>query len=545
MKQIYIYLSLLLIGASGFAQGENDNWYFGDFAALNFATNPPISLSNSQMEQFEGVASVSNSNGQLLFYTNGKTIWGANHLPMPNTGDLTGNYSTNQAALIVAHPGNPNQYYVFTLPASDEPSPGVLSYSLVDLTLNGGFGDVVANQKNIPLLDQNGNTFDNNSEAITSAVNSNQNGYWVLFPIANTLYSYPITSSGFSNIPITSSILLQDSPIIGTSHIRVSPDNSRVAIASWGTTRVLTVYNFNNATGQADTTYQFTIGNVSVLTSEFSGNNNVLYANETFGRVFVLDLLNFQFRIINQSIRFGTLQRSKYNDIYVTHGNFNSLNGGTPNLSRFINVDSYATSSLSLNAVTLTNGLGTIGLPQWISALPEPGCPSTITLSTPEINASFVYQYNSSIIANNNYQTAVGQNINFKAGDFISLQPNTEIKSGSVFLAEIVPCHAITTKSFTGPIVNAPGKFTHLLEEETELKVYPNPAKDIVNLTMENVAIQSVAVMGIDGKTLLNVAVPANDGNYPLDISSLPSGIYILNITTPNGKTISKKLMVQ
>ncbi|ALM48391.1 hypothetical protein AMR72_05450 [Flavobacterium psychrophilum] len=547
MKQIYIYFSLLLISAGGFAQGENNNWYFGDNAALNFATNPPTSLTNSQMTQFEGVASISNSNGQLLFYTDGMTIWGANHLPMPNTGDLTGDYSTTQSALIVPHPANSNLYYVFTLPASDEISPGVLSYSVVDLTLNGGFGDVLPNQKNIPLLDENGNTFDNTSEGITSAVNSNQNGYWVLFPIGNTLYSYPVTAAGFSNTPVTSAMTLQAAPIDGTSHIRVSPDNSRVAISKIGTPRRFRIYNFNNATGQVNTSYEFAVDNALIYTSEFSGNSNVAYANSPFGTLYVFDLVNLQVRIVNQNLRWGTLQRTKFNEIFVPHGNFNSLNDGSAFISRITNIDSYANSVINLNYLTLSAGLGQLGLPQTITALPKPDCPNNITLSTPETNTSFTYKYLVSITANNNYQTSAGQNINFKAGEFILLQPNTEIKTGSVFVAEIEACNSFAPKSSTGPKINAPGKFSLIVDEDDEasLQVYPNPAKELVNITMENTTLQSVTVIGIDGKTVLNVNVPVNDGNYPLNISSLPSGVYILNITTQSGKVISKKLMVQ
>lgn len=544
MKNIYLSLSLL-IGVAGFAQGENDNWYFGEHAALNFSTNPPTILLNNQMNQFEGVASVSNANGQLLFYTDGSTIWGANHVPMPNGSSLTGNYSTAQAALIVPYPGNSKLYYVFTVPNLDQPTSGPPSYSIVDITLNGGFGDIVTNQKNIPLLDENGNQFAVGSEAITVAMNSNENGFWVLHPRNNTLYSYPVSTLGFTNVPVTSTMTLQDGLITRISQVKVSPDNSRIAIASISTQRRFRIYNFNNATGQVDTSFEFAVDNASIYSAEFSANNNVVYANQPSGTIYVFDLVNLQFRNINQNVSFGTLQRSKFNDIYVPHGNFNSLTGGSPYLSRIINADDYANSSLDLNYVTLSPGLSHLGLPQRVVTLPAPGCPNNITLNTPETNTTFVYKYATGITATNQYQTNEGQDITFKAGDFIMLQPNTEIKSGSVFLAEIETCKPIVPKSAKDRVVNTPVKFTLDFSAESSLQVYPNPAKDIVNLVMENYSLNNVSIIGIDGKTLINQKVNQPGSNYSLDISSLPSGIYIINIATTNGKTVTKKLIVE
>lgn len=67
---IYILLILLSFGVNFMsAQGENDNWYFGDKAAVNFSTSPPTAINNSAMNTYEACGSVSDSDGNLLFYT--------------------------------------------------------------------------------------------------------------------------------------------------------------------------------------------------------------------------------------------------------------------------------------------------------------------------------------------------------------------------------------------------------------------------------------------------------------------------------------------
>src|SRR3954470_5770777 len=81
------------------SQHEADNWYFGDRAAISFAGGTPVALTNSKMSIQEGVTSVSDPNGQLLFYCDGMSVWNRQHQVMPNGMDLHGNESAAQAAL--------------------------------------------------------------------------------------------------------------------------------------------------------------------------------------------------------------------------------------------------------------------------------------------------------------------------------------------------------------------------------------------------------------------------------------------------------------
>jgi len=75
------------------AQLQNTNWYFGNQSGLNFndGTQVPTILTNSSMNAEGASASVSDTFGNLLFYTNGINVWNRNHEIMLNGANLFGN----------------------------------------------------------------------------------------------------------------------------------------------------------------------------------------------------------------------------------------------------------------------------------------------------------------------------------------------------------------------------------------------------------------------------------------------------------------------
>ena len=93
MKKILTLI--LLIGTSTlFAQGEAANWFFGTGAGLTFdlATGEatPNSLALGTINTNEGCSSISDVNGNLLFYTDGRNVWDRNFQIMPNADYLNG-----------------------------------------------------------------------------------------------------------------------------------------------------------------------------------------------------------------------------------------------------------------------------------------------------------------------------------------------------------------------------------------------------------------------------------------------------------------------
>jgi hypothetical protein len=91
MKRFFLaVLPLLALTLSARAQRPTDLWYFGQQAGLSFADGTPKPLNDSKMSTFEGSAVATTSKGELLFYTNGQTVWNRAHRPMPNGTKLMG-----------------------------------------------------------------------------------------------------------------------------------------------------------------------------------------------------------------------------------------------------------------------------------------------------------------------------------------------------------------------------------------------------------------------------------------------------------------------
>ncbi len=133
----------------GFSQGEANNWYFGINAGISFNSNPPVALTDGNMNVLEGCSTISDSAGNLLFYTNGIRVWNRNHNVMPNGNDLKGGSSSTKSSIIVKKPGSKSIYGVLTVAHRFE-SPR-LQYSEVDMTLQSALGDINTN-KNIPIV---------------------------------------------------------------------------------------------------------------------------------------------------------------------------------------------------------------------------------------------------------------------------------------------------------------------------------------------------------------------------------------------------------
>src|SRR6185436_8741417 len=90
------------------------NWYFGNSPnGLNFnrVTSLPTVITNKVSLGTGGSATASNpTNGNLLFYTDGVSVYDASNVLMPNGSGLLGNPSSNQPVAICPVPGQLNKY---------------------------------------------------------------------------------------------------------------------------------------------------------------------------------------------------------------------------------------------------------------------------------------------------------------------------------------------------------------------------------------------------------------------------------------------------
>jgi len=80
------------------------------------------------------------------------------------------------------------------------------------------------------------------------------------------------------------------------------------------------------------------------------------------------------------------------------------------------------------------------------------------------------------------------------------------------------------------------------------LEVYPNPSRDVFNVsfTSEDIQDLKVRILNVVGEELVNEDLQQFIGEYTkkIDFSNNAKGIYFLEITTNNG-IINKKLILQ
>lgn len=253
-------------------QGQANNWYFGNNAGVTFNTMIPTALLNGALNTYEGCATLSDAAGNLLFYTDGIRVWTNTHVQMPNGFGLQGHPSAAQSAIIVPKPGSTTNYYVITVPENGAVG---MRYSEVDMTLNGGLGDVLPGNKNTLL-------FAPSSEKVTAVKHANGLYYWVIGRengSSNTYKAFLIDCNGVNPNAVTSTSGITSGENWG--YLVASPDGSRLASASAYSGIELT--DFNNATGAVTNAVflgtlnyaGYNSGNYGVA---FSPNSQVLYA---------------------------------------------------------------------------------------------------------------------------------------------------------------------------------------------------------------------------------------------------------------------------
>ena len=261
---------------------QNNQWRFGGAGAIDFNTTPPSFVTGCAIQTFEGSASVADKvTGALLFYTDGVNVWNANNQIMPNgTGLLGGTaalLSSTTAAVIVPKPGSNSLFYIVTI---DEQFNGNgVRYSVVDMTLNGGLGDIVAGQKNIFL-------FQTNSEKLEVVPASDGISYWLITHNnpGNSFYSFKIDNTGIQTNPVVSQIGgVQGN---GAGHMKINKQFNKIAMGllnvGAGATTQIELFDFNNTLGIISNAmiwnYNFPVALIYGV--EFSPNGEVLYVSD-------------------------------------------------------------------------------------------------------------------------------------------------------------------------------------------------------------------------------------------------------------------------
>jgi len=278
-----------------------NQWYFGYRAGLDFnqATDsiPPKVLTDGRMIAPAGSGVMSDGTGNLLFYSNGDTIWSRNHAVMTNGTGLGGNRLVTDGPLAIKRPGSPatvggtTNYYLFTQDAQGGPKG--LSYSEITIP-PGQQGEVLATTKNIPLAK-------GTAEKMTGVFHKNGCDVWIIVHGWGTATSgtdnrgdsflaYRVTTSGVQTTPVISTIGAVHAAGASAQgyrgQMKVSPDGEQLAVARFSTTSAdssstIELFAFDANTGVVSNRRVIDSGAGGYYGVEFSPGRGRLYATVT------------------------------------------------------------------------------------------------------------------------------------------------------------------------------------------------------------------------------------------------------------------------
>jgi len=238
-----VLLSLCPFISSG--QGENNIWCFGNGVAMNFNFGPPV-IASSSIYTVEGCGTVCDASGHLLFYASPNAVWDRSNNIMPNGNGLLGNVSSTQGVAIIQSFSDPDQYYVFTMLDVHPYHPGYQSlyYSLIDMSLNAGYGDIVAGQKNIPL--------DTNVMEKMTVVKGSGCFNWLVVhhQSAPVFHAFKVDNNGVDATPVisTSGFSYTENGY-AQGEMKASPDNGSIILVCGNPPYARELHSFNNTTG--------------------------------------------------------------------------------------------------------------------------------------------------------------------------------------------------------------------------------------------------------------------------------------------------------
>lgn len=578
MKKINLFIFLLLFAFKIVsAQNPNNHWQIGT-ADINFSTDPPTVATIPNNGQY-GNASISDANGNLLFYTDGIKVWNKNHQEM-SMGSSVGNsigaessYSgiQLQPTVIVPHPGNSKQFFVFStrneilIGASYYPGYSY-KFFIVDFSdVLHPFGKILIPNVDNALKDESGNHFseDFSFRPLTCVKNSTNDGYFLIIQRPSStnleLFTYSITAAGFNPIPLKSStnttinyLYNPVGPFLSYTRAisKFSPNNLKFAelvirntsfsgpnISSSSSS--LFILDFNNVTG---TFSNFTTVHETNTTAgacsdfEFSSDSQKIYF--AHNKIYVKDLTNIAAPIRDLSEttnsssipnNFGNIQRDKSGNILISSQS-PTLNRNSY-LHKIENQNSFSTSTVKVNHISLngyTIPFGVFYLPQLVPQLTVP-CPVNLNISTTLTSGTSIRQASTSLVASNAINS--GANAIYRAGTSVVLTNGFNAKSGSVFRAYIAGC----SNNATNKTKNIAKESTVELDvKKQSVKLYPNPNKGIftINLGFENKKEMTVNIYDSVGKSVYKSL--GTTSTFEISLPNLISGLYFVKVTGEN-----------
>lgn len=256
----YIIFFLFLISGNLYAQLETYNWYFGDSAGVTFLPDGTgaSALTDGITSQMEGVSTISDRKGKILFYSDGRVIWNSGHKILWHGGALKGNYSSSRSVILLPRPQSNRYYYAFTISAAEEceknengiwKNKNGVRYSLIDAQADNWRGDIDTNYRNVLLLEDA-------VEQMVTVNHSNLKDIWLIVYnwADNYFYVWAVTKNGIDTIPQKFKRPLPAYPDPGNARFNLDYDyDTKRLIACEAGRNSFVIYNFDPSNGRINT----------------------------------------------------------------------------------------------------------------------------------------------------------------------------------------------------------------------------------------------------------------------------------------------------
>ncbi len=556
MKKNLLFIVSILFCQLAYAQyylKENNIWAFGEYAGIDFNGASPVAIKTA-MFYIEGSASICDANGNLLFYTEGDTVWTSNHHAMPNGRGLRSPFNTPpnseavNSALIIPVIDNPNQYYIFSLEDGfvkhnlGDRAASRFCYSIVDMTISWKwdnsteeYGDIVPGKKGIYIDSMLG-------ENMVAIPGDDCNIWIVLHSVdKNQFKAFEITSAGVSPTPVISTAG-QAFPGIDLAYalgdMKVSPDRKKIAVCSpfglsYGqgfpspdlSASGVAIFDFDSKTGEVSN--GITIDTFSnAISACFSPDGKRLYAStnvmagltpgatESFSLLsqFDVSLTSPQQIIASRNVidtasaEFGYLRLGPDGKIYVAQNNSNRVGRiNSPNLSG-------PSCEFTDSAVVLIEGTQVFkGLPaEYVKPLQD-----TITET---IDTFFTQTHPLDI--------SVPQgSFEWKWGDNSADSLRTITEPGRYTLTYSNYCEQ-RTEIFN---VRDATSINNVSETANAVVIFPNPARNTIVVAMDGKLHKGqLVIYDAMGRSVMSMPFEHNNEQY--DISNLANGVYTVHL---------------
>jgi len=306
MMRQYTFILLLLFSVNLYAQKEDYSWIVGikavkmDFTSNGFAYDTTFHQASGTY--FFGTSFTENdSDGNLLFYSNGASIYDSHGNLMENGGGLNpSSYLTGlinsgigngflQGAMAVRKPSSDSLYYLFHFGVNDN-CPGYpvdagyicnLLVTTINIRANNGLGRVI--EKNLPIMHD---SILNGTE-LTLIKHGNGKDWWLIKRggyTQNRYYKFLVTSYTIEG-PIAQDIGSFPTPNSGEyGTATISPDGTKFAGVTHG--QKLNIFDFDRCTGLFSNPDTFPVIDTSISNTlslgtslAFSPNSRFLYVS--------------------------------------------------------------------------------------------------------------------------------------------------------------------------------------------------------------------------------------------------------------------------